>query len=247
AASKGVYITHDEVDALLNQEDTEDAQPHALAADHLETTIAANIMANAQQGIFLSLPYVAQLFALSPFEAQTLIVCLAPELRRKYDTLYAYLQDDVTRKRPSVDLVLDLLCASEAERWRARTTVFSDQAPLFRHGLLHKGEDPRSPSGSSGLAHFLQLDQRLLHYLLENNELDGRLNGYATLLPPAATVEQVLVDPTLKTRLVNFCQRWFSHTPSGRQPFVLYFHGPHGVGKRDLAMGLCAQWDRPLL
>src|SRR5882672_3991160 len=142
AAAKGVYITHDEVDALLNQEDADDVQPCALAADHLDTTIAAHITASAQQGIFLSLPYVTQLFSLSPFEVQTLIVCLAPELRRKYDTLYAYLQDDVTRKRPSVDLVLDLLCASEAERWRARTTVFSDQAPLFRHGILHKGEDP---------------------------------------------------------------------------------------------------------
>jgi hypothetical protein len=247
AASKGVYITHDEVDALLNQEDTEDAQPHALAADHLETTIAANIMASAQQGIFLSLPYVAQLFALSPFEVQTLIVCLAPELRRKYDTLYAYLQDDVTRKRPSVDLVLDLLCASEAERWRARTTVFSDQAPLFRHGLLHKGEDPRSPSGSSGLAHFLQLDQRLLDYLLENNELDGRLNGYATLLTPAAPLDQVLVDPTLKARLMNICQRWFAQPSPGGRPFVLYFQGPHGVGKQDLALGLCAQGGCPLL
>ena len=210
-------------------------------------TIAAKITASAEQGIFLSLPYVAQLFSLSPFEVQTLIMCLAPELRRKYDTLYAYLQDDITRKRPSVDLVLDLLCASEAERWRARTTVFSDQAPLFRHGILHKVEDPRSPSGSSGLAQFLQLDQRMLHYLLENDALDGRLAGYATLLPPSATMEQVLVDPTLKTRLVNVCQRWFSQPPSGRQPFVFYFQGPHGVGKRDLAMGLCAQWGRPLL
>jgi len=165
AAAKGVYITHEEVDALLDQEDCDDAQPRASAFDHLETTIAAKITASAVQGIFLSLPYVAQLFSLSPFEVQTLIVCLAPELRRKYDTLYAYLQDDVTRKRPSVDLVLDLFCASEAERWRARTTVFSDQAPLFRHGILHKGEDPRSPSGSSGLAQFLQLDPRMLHYL----------------------------------------------------------------------------------
>ena len=247
AASKGVYITHDEVDALLNQEDTDAAQPGALASDHLETTIAANITASAQQGIFLSLPYVAQLFSLSPFEVQTLIVCLAPELRRKYDTLYAYLQDDVTRKRPSVDLVLDLFCASEAERWRARTMVFSDQAPLFRHGILHKGEDPRSPSGSSGLAQFLQLDPRMLHYFLENDALDGRLNGYATLLAPAATMEQVLVEPTLKARLVNVCQRWFSQPPPGRRPFVLYFQGPHGVGKQDLAMGLCAQWGCPLL
>ena len=110
-----------------------------------------------------------------------------------------------------------------------------------------RSEDPRSPSGSSGLAQFLQLDQRLLHYLLEHDALDGRLNGYATLLPPAATLEQVLVDPTLKARLVNVCQRWFAQPPPGRRPFVLYFQGPHGVGKQDLAMGLCAQRGCPLL
>ena len=67
------------------------------------------------------------------------------------------------------------------------------------------------------------------------------------MLPPAATLEQVLVDPTLKTRLVNLCQRWFSQPPAGRQPFVFYFQGPYGVGNADLALGLCAQWGRPLL
>ena len=63
AAAKGVYITHDEVDALLDQEDADDAQPRAVASDHLDTTIAAKMSASAEQGIFLSLPYVAQLFA----------------------------------------------------------------------------------------------------------------------------------------------------------------------------------------
>ncbi len=246
-ASKGVYITHEEVDALLDTEGADDAQPHALASDHLDTAIASKITASAKRGIFLSLPWVAQRFSLSQLEVQTLIMCLAPELRHKYDKLYAYLQDDITRKRPSVDLVLDLLCPSEAERWRARTAVFSDQAPLFRHGILYRVEDPRSPSGSSGLAHFLQLDQRILHYILENDALDGRLVGYVTVLHPAETVEQVLVDPTLKTRLAHFCQRRFSQLPSGRQPFVFYFQGPYGIGKRDLALGLCAQWGRPLL
>ncbi|HEY5867019.1 MAG TPA: hypothetical protein VI542_15960, partial [Candidatus Tectomicrobia bacterium] len=247
AVSKGVYITHEEVDTLLAQEASDDAQPRALASEHPGTTIAAKIAASAQRGIFLSLPYIAQLFSLSPFEVQTVIVCLAPELRRKYDTLYAYLQDDVTRKRPSVDIILELLCASEAERWRARTAVFSDQAPLFRHGILHRVEDPGNPSGASGLAQFLQLDQRILHYLLENAALDGRLNDYATLLPPAATLEQVLVDPALKAGMANVCQRWFAQQPPGRQPCVLYFQGPHGVGKQDLAMGLCTQRGRPLL
>jgi len=246
-ASKGVYITHEEVDALLDQEVTNDPQPDALVSDRLDTTIANKTAASAERGIFLSLPWMAQLFSLSQLEVQILIMCLAPELRRKYDTLYAYLQDDITRKRPSVDLILDVLCPSEVERWRARNTVFSDQAPLFRHGILHRVEDPRSPSGSSGLAQFLQLDQRMLHYLLENDALDGRLVGYVTVLHPAETMEQVLVDPALKTHLARFCQRRFSQRPSGRQRFVFYFQGPYGIGKRELALGLCAQWGRPLL
>jgi winged helix domain-containing protein/ATPase family protein associated with various cellular activities (AAA) len=246
-ASKGVYITHEEVDALLDQEGTDDAQPLVLASDLQETTIADKITASAKRGIFLSLPWIAQLFSLSQLEVQTLIMCLAPELLYKYDTLYAYLQDDITRKRPSVDLVLDVLCPSEAERWRARTAVFSDQAPLFRHGILHKVEDPRSPSGSSGRAQFLQLDQRMLHYILENDALDGRLAGYVNVSQPTETVEQVLVDPTLKTRLARFCERHFYQRPSERRPFVFYFQGPYGVGKRDLALGLCAQWGHPLL
>jgi AAA+ superfamily predicted ATPase len=246
-AAKGVYITHEEVEALLDQESADDAQPQVLATDYLDTTIADKITASAERGIYLSLPWVAQRFSLSPFEEQTLVMCLAPELRRKYDTLYAYLQDDITRKRPSVDLVLDVLCPSDTERWRARTTVFSDQAPLFRHGILHRVEDPRSPSGASGLAQFLQFDQRMLHYLLGHNGLDGRLAGYVTVLHPAETLEQVLVDPALKTRLVNLCQRRLSQPSCGRQPFVFYFQGPRGVGKCDLALGLCAQWDRPLL
>jgi ATP-dependent 26S proteasome regulatory subunit len=87
----------------------------------------------------------------------------------------------------------------------------------------------------------------MLHYLLENDAGDPRLAGYATLLSPSLTMEQVLVDPTLKTRLVNVCQLWVSQPSPGRRPFVFYFQGPHGVGKRELAMGLCAQWGRPLL
>jgi hypothetical protein len=246
-ASKGVYITHEEVDALLDQEATNNPQPDALVSDRLDTTIADKIATSAERGIFLSLPWVAQIFSLSQLEVQILIMCLAPELRRKYDTLYAYLQDDITRKRPSIDLVLDLLCPSEVERWQARSALFSDQAPLFRHDILHRVEDPHSPSGSSGLAQFLQLDPRMLHYILENDALDGRLLGYVTVLHPAETMEQVLVDPALKTRLARFCQRHFYQRPSERRPFVFYFQGPYGVGKRDLALGLCAQWGRPLL
>ena len=58
----------------------------------------------------LRLDRLARLFGLSTLDIDILLICLAPELDNRYERLYAYLQDDVTRKRPSVDLVFNLLC-----------------------------------------------------------------------------------------------------------------------------------------
>src|SRR5262245_2516736 len=251
ASAQGMYITHERIDRLLCQEATPATEPLECTRLRqqlgiLQNEIDARVAGSAERGIFLALPYVAQLFALSAFDAHTLVVCLVQELHRKYDTLYAYIQDHITRKKPSVDLVLDLLCDSTTSRWQART-VFSDHAPLFRAGLLHRSNDPQSPSGSSGLAQFLKLDQRVLNYILGDNALDSRLDGLVTLLSPLSTLEQVSVEPGLKTQVQRFILQHFVEPAASLSPMVLYFQGPYGVGQRDLALGLCGQWDRPLL
>jgi AAA+ superfamily predicted ATPase len=166
-------------------------------------------------------------------------------LDRKYDQLYAYVQDDITRKRPSVDLVLELLCETEADKWRART-LLSDQAPLFRAGMLQPVDDPHSPSGSSGLAQFLKLDQRILNYLLGTNNLDGRLYGAARVFVPAPGGEDAPVDPAVKTRLLNLTRHCFSQRAE-RKKLVFYLHGPYGAGKRALALDMCRQLDSPMI
>src|SRR5580693_5391608 len=64
-----------------------------------------------------------------------------------YETLYAYLQNDVTRKHPSVNLALNLICRSEREKLAARS-LFSPWAPLMKHCLLELAEESqdRQPS-----------------------------------------------------------------------------------------------------
>src|SRR5262249_43172593 len=52
---------------------------------------------------------LAEVFDLSPLDEDLLVVATAPELDPKYETLYAYLNDDVTRKWPTVDLARRLL------------------------------------------------------------------------------------------------------------------------------------------
>jgi SpoVK/Ycf46/Vps4 family AAA+-type ATPase len=249
-ASRGRYISHAEVDTLLCQ-DVPLATDHPefiRQHEHLEVVqhdIDARVAASMQQGVFLALPQLAHLFALSPLELQTVLVCLGPELHRKYDQLYAYLQDDITRKKPSMDLVLQLLCDTQTERWQARA-LFSDDAPLFRFGILQATEDPHSPSGSSDLARFLKLDPRILNYLLGNNRIDARFVNIATVYGPSSEVDGAFIAPALKRDLHHFVQHHVSEPKAERQSLVLYFHGPYGVGRRALALEICGALHCPM-
>jgi AAA+ superfamily predicted ATPase len=175
---------------------------------------------------------LGRIFHLSGFELGAVVVCLAPELRRKYDRLYAYLQDDITRQRPSVDLVLELLCSSESERWTARG-AFAEGATLLRSGILSTVDDPQSPSGSSGLARFLAVDPRIVRFLLGEDGLDGRLAGCARLFPVTGAGPP-LPDPELVERVARLAE----YRVRDAGPLVFHLRGPAGTGK--LAVARCA-------
>lgn len=243
----GLFIADATVDRLLADADSSDtAQADALEAllsswAHTHTT---GTQAAWEAGIFLGVPQLARVLRLSGLEVQVLLLCLAPELDRKYDTLYAYLQDDITRKRPSVDLVLDVLCSTPAERWAARQ-VFAEDASLFRSGILEAVDDPHSPSGSSGLARFLKVDARILHFILGHANLDGALQHVVRLYPPGAAPEAVDVEQLQAVcRLVD---RYVTTATQERQKLTVYLQGPDGVGKQALAHAVCAYVQRPLL
>lgn len=254
--SRGMYISDAEVAHLLSPEAIlqEDVflkkYREALAA--LQNEINAKVTHTLNAGVYLALPRLAQVFALSSFEVQAVLICLAPELQRKYDKLYAYLQDDITRKKPSVDLILELLCVSEAERWKARA-FFSKEAPLFRAGLLQTVDDPQSPSGASDLARFLKLDPRILNFLVGNNQMDERLlpavRFYAPV-PATSTrppVEVLGMDEAVKSRLFHGIQRHFSAREKTQKKMTFYFHGVYGTGKKSLARAVCAELNCALL
>lgn len=251
-----LHISHAQVDWLLAgnevhtatqaaSDDTERALATiAVERQVLQERIDGGVAESINQGIYLPLTHLTHLFRLSPFEQAALIICLAPELRRKYDTLYAYLQDDITRKKPSVDLILELLCTTEADRWQARA-VFGPQAPLQRAQLLQMVDDPQSPSGSTGLAQFLRLDPRILGFLLGHGTLDERLRNLATLQSASIPLADVPVAQETKTAVANLVQHTFSQT--GAQRLVCHLYGPRGVGRREFALGVCDEIGASLL
>jgi len=241
-ALAGLYISGEEIDRLL-------AAPRAPAPpaswqapiDEHARGIAARRGASEASGQYLALPRLAQLFGLSPWEERIVLICLAPELDRRYEKLYAYLQDDITRRRPSVDLALSLLFEAAEDRAAARV-LFAAAAPLRRYGLVQLVEDAQIPTGHR-LSQFLKLDDRIVDFLLDLPVPPEGVERFARLQaplpdPPSAERAAQLTD-LVRERLLN--------NQPGRQELIIHLHGPYGIGKRALAETVCAALERPLL
>ncbi|MFJ9929138.1 ATP-binding protein [Streptomyces misionensis] len=129
---------------------------------------------------------LAARFDLSPLDADLLLVALAPDLDPRFERLYGYLNDDLTRRRPTVALALELcgLPAASAARFR-----LSPGAPLIAGGLVEVTEPDRPP-----LSRVLTVPDRVTAQLLGGTEPDARLAGLLGEAAADPTAEPADVD-----------------------------------------------------
>jgi len=247
---KGLYIAEEEIDAILAADKPWDTPPQPVPPDlipliedrqALEERIAARKAASQRAGTELRLERLRQLFGLCPFDVDALLLCLAPELDLQYEKLYAYLQDDLTKKRPSVNLLLDLLCPTFEAKLQARQRL-TPGAPLRIHDLLHLVSDPARLQPPL-LSHVGKVGERVEHYLLGIDEIDPRLVPYARHVRPEARLDNLRLPPALIPRLRRLAQE-HRRLDAG---LVLYFQGPYGVGKQTTAEALCQKLGVGLL
>jgi SpoVK/Ycf46/Vps4 family AAA+-type ATPase len=187
------------------------------------------------------LAWLEHTFDLSLFDLDVMLVALAPELDLRYERLYSYLQDDVTRRRPSVDLALNLLCSS-AEAKLERRTHFAADAPLIRHNLLYLIADTNH-SQTPLLSHTLKLDEQIIRLLLNQENLDRRLASFCKVVAPVAHAEHLSLNRGAGQSLPLNIER-LKELP---QPLRFYFYGPSVSDKRRAAEALACELGVPLL
>ena len=245
----GLYISEEEIDRLLactsfepENDIASDLNSPALESlidrlNQAERWIAERKAESQSAGVVLRVLELGKMFQLTAFDIDALLICLLPELELGYEKLYSYLQDDVTKKRPSVELVLRLLCLSAEERLVTRQ-AFSPQAPLIKNCLLQF--DDVSSKLTPLLAKSLKVDERILNYLLESDEIDPRILFCTQRAESHRKLADVILPDDTKSQLVKLMNR-------EDKSLICYFQGPYGVGKQTTAEALCCESDLPLL
>jgi SpoVK/Ycf46/Vps4 family AAA+-type ATPase len=243
---RGLFISEDEIDNLLaGARPTGDAQPEENETLKLQEAIeraagrtAAAVEGAARRGVGLALERLARLFRLSGFDVDALLVCLAPELHVRYGKLYAYLQNDVTRKAPTADLILNLYCRSLEEKLDARTRLTGD-APLVKHQLIRYAGDEHDDAAPL-LTRALLLDERVLNYLLDVDARDARLAPFVKVIKPSARLDELLLPAGMSEGLARLFRAAHAATAEGGGGALAFiFDGPAGAGKAFASEALC--------
>jgi SpoVK/Ycf46/Vps4 family AAA+-type ATPase len=249
---QGLFISEKEVDELLRSplgaprflaagdqaEISGEIAETQAAFEHMGQEIALLAAESLRRGISLRLLRAARLFHLESFDAGCLLVCLAPEIDPRYERLYAYIQDDVTRRRPGVEFVFNLFYSTLDQKLELHRR-FARQAPLLYWKLVHFIEDPSQPYPSLP-GRFLRLDERLANYLLGSDEIDQKLIPWAGHAPVCHAMPEPILPAEFKIRLAALFR-------GIRQSGILYFQGPPGIGKLEAARALCRDAGQGLL
>jgi SpoVK/Ycf46/Vps4 family AAA+-type ATPase len=216
---RGLHISPEEVERLL-------AHDPAAPTFHIYATGQERSFTNEGTS---RLAWLKDSYGLSRFDLDLLLVALAPELDLRYERLYAYLQDDVARRRPSVDLALNLLCPTAGMKVRRRAHLAPD-APLIRRGLIHLLPITDRPS-SSLLSHYLKVDEQIVCWLLGERSLDGRLTPFCDLVAPVISLGNLSLNDEVEQTFRSLIDR----AENRSREMLVYLQGPQGAGQRQVA------------
>ena len=177
---RGLYVSEETVTQLLTAE-----QPVSQSSDdEARAALEADADAVEAGGRPLRLRRLARLAGLSDVDVEVLMIALLPDLDSRFERLYGYLNDDVSRRRASVGLALQL--AGESSMAAAARARLEPSRPLVRRGLVVV-EEPDRPF----LTRALRVPDRVGAHLLGD---DAPAAGLAGLIDDVAPYQAPVAD-----------------------------------------------------
>ena len=195
-SSKGLYISKEEVWEVMDsieqfcECDNDQLISSIYEASKIVASRAELSLKCDKNFAFLKLQ---TLFGLNQDEILVILLLVAEYVNPKYKKIYAYLNNDVTQKSPTIDIVLDLIANNHEERFKKRN-YFHRSSPLLMHGLINMNEDK------------LSLNERFKDWLLEINCVDREIEDIVEIcsLPNTKIYELPIRDLRTKSSQISW-------------------------------------------
>jgi len=243
--TSGLFVSEEEVVSMLNSSlKTEPVYPDAPEIESINRMIEevskdiAQRLSNTDNANF-PLLRLARTFGLMPLELDILIMALAPEIDKRYERVYAYFNDDLTKKAPSVGLVLDILSGNAGDKltgWQ----FFAHNASLLHFNFICFTD---THEDGSSLNHRFMLDEHIKRFILGDNGLHASLSEIAQLYYPDRVVPDGSIQKDVKEKIIHLLSKKDKNI--GRP--VFWFYGKAKEEKEATALAICKEIDIPLL
>ncbi len=184
---RGLYISEPAVDELLARRRASLWQP---GFEEMSDSIEQLADTWEAAGHVLRMRRLRRVFGLDLTDVDILLVALAPDVDQRFERLYGYLHDDVTRRRASVGLCLEL-CGIDPSSASGRARL-GPSAPLVTAGLLVV-EDGDRPV----LTRALRVPDRVSAHLLGDESFAPDLAALLVDLPAAPAGPWLELDGAL--------------------------------------------------
>jgi ATP-dependent 26S proteasome regulatory subunit len=229
---RGLYVSDEQVDRLVRAAATE-AESEPFAATTAPGGLFAAVADRPSRWAEL-----ATRFALQPLDLDLILLALAPEIDLKYETLFAYLNNDVTRKWPTLDLAQRLLGHDPPSR-ASIAAALSPAGRLAEAGILERVEPPAARPSllNAGFALTAMVTQFLLGLPLADPRLSGIVEIEMPYEPDDAPADAERM--ALVRRLAALLR---SHDPA-----AVALVGERGSGRRAAAAAICHELGIPML
>ncbi|HET6950984.1 MAG TPA: AAA family ATPase [Acidimicrobiales bacterium] len=238
---RGLYLGDEDIDRLLSG--AIPALAPAAEAGPARAKVEAAADADEAAGADLRLRSVSRRFGLDALDEDLLLVAVAPDVDHRCERLYGYLHDDVTRRRASIGLALELTGQHPADA--AARDRLGPRGRLVTAGLVEVDDGDRP-----FLTRPLRVPDRVVAHLLGSDEPEPVV---ADLLTDTVTVARHAADPGADDPRAGDGDRLArllapTDHPGGAGPDILaYVAEEPGASGRSFVVSALTERGRPAL
>ena len=148
----------------------------------LQRQIGARIEQSHAHGVRLPLVELARRFALTSREIDLLFACAVVEIDRRYERIYGFLHDDMSRRLASPGVAISLHSNAAGDEVATRS-LLNAHAPLRHFRLIDLVDDGTS---LPWLSRSMRVDERIVSFIVGDHAIDPRIARHETWLGPGA-------------------------------------------------------------